>query len=64
MYEDIIEEIVNTLKRTQKWRSPGIVKKKKRKKNIWLHHPSFSRQLMTKRISGIIKEPEKFLNGS
>ena len=56
MYEDItIEEIINTLKRTHKWKSLGIDKMT----NFWFHHLSSTHQLITKLISEINNEPEK-----
>ena len=47
MYEDItIDEIINTLQRADKYKSPGINKIT----NFWLHHLSHTYQLMTKLI--------------
>ena len=61
MHEDIkIEEIIDTFKRTHKFKSPGIDKIT----NFWLQHLSSTHQLLTEFISEIIKELEKFLVGS
>ena len=60
MNKDItMEEIINTLKHTHKWKSEidEIT-------NFWLHHSSSNHQLMRKFISEIIKEPEKYLIGA
>ena len=60
-YTKILQwKIMNIPKYTHKWKSPGIDKIT----NFWLRHVFFTHQLMTKFISEIIKEPEKFLNDS
>ena len=61
MYKDItIKAIINTVKRTHKWKSLGIDKIT----NYWPHHFYSTHQLITKLILEIIKEPEKYLIGS
>ena len=46
-YEDItMEEVINTLKRTYKWKLPEIDKIS----NFWLHYLSFTYRLMAKLI--------------
>ena len=57
MFEDITtEEIINILKRTNKWKSLTIDKIAK----IWLDHLSFTYKLMTKLISETISKTWKF----
>ena len=56
MYEDITtEEIISTLKRTHKSKSPGIDKIL----NFWLRHLHSTYPHNTKHISENIKNPEK-----
>ena len=56
MHEDIkTGEMINTLKCTHKWKSPGLFKIR----NIWLHNLSSPPTIRTKLISEIIKESEK-----
>ena len=56
MYKDITtREIINTLKCTHKWKSPG----KDKMTNFWLNNLFSADQLMKKLISEITKELEQ-----
>ena len=56
MNEDIsVEEIINSLKCSHRWKSSGIDKIR----NFWYYYLSSSHQLMTAMTSEIINEPPK-----
>jgi len=58
-WDDInIEELECALKKSQKWKSPGIDKVP----NYWLYHMFAMHELMAKKISEIISEPDKMPN--
>ena len=54
-WDDItVEELENALKKSQKWKSPGIDKVP----NFWLSHMSAMHKLLAKQMSEIISEPD------
>ena len=55
-WDDInIEELEYALKKSQKWKSPGIDEVS----NYWLHHMFAMHKLLAKKISEIISEPDR-----
>ena len=50
-----IEELQSALKKSQKWKTPGIDKVP----NFWLSHMSAMHKLLAKQMSEIISEPDK-----